>query len=110
MAYEDLTIEQQRSLDDFCSMLRPWCGEQAKSQNHCAAINDQYNANVSAIFDLLDAADVIPNKTGLSGAVDLTKNDLISIVSHMQNILSGFNTAGHRQLWTRAAGAANMIG
>ena len=110
MAYADLTNEQQRSIDDFLALLRPWCGEQARTNNHGDAVNTQYNANVSAILSLLDDTDEIPNKSGLAGATVLTKSEVISIVSHIQGVLTNYNTSGHRQLWVKACGAENLIG
>jgi len=72
MAYVDLTSQEQQSLDNFLALLRPWTGEQARTNNHGDALNTQYNANVSAILSQLLGTDVIPNKSGLAGAIDLT--------------------------------------
>ena len=110
MTYEELTTEQKALLQAFTTFTRAWCGEQARSNNHAEAANDDYNGQTSAIIASLDASEVIPNTSGLSGAASLTKEELVSIVAHMQGFLSNYNTPPHRQLWTKAAGVSNMIG
>jgi hypothetical protein len=110
MAYADLTVEQKQQLQAFVQLLRPWSGEQARVNNHGDVVNTAYNAGASAILDLLDAADLVPNESGLAGAISLTKAELVSITSHVQNVLTNYNTSAHRQLWSKAAGAANLIG
>ena len=111
MAYSDLTATQKTELQDWLSaVLRPWCGEQARANNHGQVVNNAYLANASSILDELSDTDEIPNTGGLSGATALTKSEVVGIVSHIQGIQSNYNTAGHRQMWTKAAGATNMIG
>lgn len=115
--YESLSPSQKALLNDMVTLSRSWAGEQARTNNHGEAINTTYNASVSAILASLDAGEVVPNQSGLAGAADLTKEEVITLISHMQNILtdmrthtSGFNTPALRQVWVRAAGAANLIG
>ena len=108
-----LTEAEQASLLAWLQdVLRPWCGEQARVNNHGEVANTEYNAVQLALLAELDGADVIPvgDGGGLSGAEPLTKNEVVSIVSHVQNILSSFNTGAHRQLWAKAAGETNLIG
>lgn len=115
--YADLTTEQQNILQDMINLCRAWAGEQARVNNHGEAINTAYNAQVSTILGLVDGAEVIPNVSGLGGAASLTKNEVITLVSHIQNIqtdmsshTNGFNTEALRQVWSMAAGAVNLIG
>jgi len=111
MAYQDLTQTQQTELQDWLTQIvRPWCGEQARVNNHAAAADTAYNSHVSAILGDLSGSDEIPNTGGLQGATAITKDELVSIVAHMQGVLTAYNTAAHRQLWSQAAGAVNMIG
>jgi hypothetical protein len=111
MAYVDLTEVQKTELQDWLTtILRPWCGEQARANNHGAAADTAYNSHISAILADLGGADEIPNEGGLVGATALTKDEVVSIVSHLQGILTNYNTAGHRTLWSQAAGAVNLIG
>ena len=115
--YDSLSNSDKNVLQNMTNMCRAWCGEQARSNNHADVINTDYNAQTSAIISSLDAEEVIPNTSGLAGANNLTKEELITLVSHMQNILSnmsshtgGFNTTSLRQTWTKAVGAASMMG
>lgn len=115
--YASLTDEQKNILQNMTNLLRSWAGETGRTNNHGEAINDDYNAQTSVILTSLDAGEVIPNTSGLAGAASLTKEEVTTLVSHVQNMqadmsthTSGFNTAALRQAWTKAAGAANMIG
>lgn len=109
MAFADLTPEQQNVVAEYVRLLRAWTGEQARANNHAAAINDGY-AQVQSILDQLQIDDMITDSTGLAGAMTLTKGEVISLTAHMQGILTNYNTAGHRQMWAKAAGPANLIG
>jgi hypothetical protein len=109
MDFGDLTPEQQAVLADYVRILRSWCGEQARTNNHAAALNDGY-AQVQDILALLDNADPVTDGSGLSGAMTLTKAEIVSLTAHMQGILTNYNTAGHRQMWAKAAGPSNLIG
>ncbi|MHA2100684.1 MAG: hypothetical protein ACW99A_18600 [Candidatus Kariarchaeaceae archaeon] len=115
--YSSLPKPQKDVLANFISNLRAWCGEQARSNNHADASNTAYTSFVSSIINSLDAGEIIPNKSGLQGAISLTKEEVITLVSHQQNILtdmsthtSGFNTDLLRQAWVKATGSSNLIG
>lgn len=114
--YASLTVEQKSILADFSNLVRAWTGEQARTNNHADAINSSYNAQVSAILGLVDSGEVIPNASGLAGAASLTQAETVTLVSHLQNILTdmsshvaGFNTDALRQTWAKAAGASNLF-
>src|SRR5512138_759348 len=109
MAYNDLTAEQKAVLGEYTRMLRAWAGEQARTNNHAEALNDDY-AQVQAILDLLATSDVIADDSGLAGAASLTKAEVVSLTATYQGVLTNYNTAGQRQLWAKAAGPGNLIG
>lgn len=67
MAYQDLTAEQQGVVAEYTRLLRAWCGEQARTNNHGDALNSDY-AQVQAILAELQDADVITDGSGLAGA------------------------------------------
>lgn len=109
--YAELTTEQKDVLQTFTNLVRSWAGEQARVNNHAAAINTMYNAQIQAILVTLDDNEIIPNTSGLAGSQSLDMDaQVVTIVSHIQGILTNYNTSGHRELWTIAAGAANLIG
>ena len=109
MAFLDLTPEQQSVLADYTRLIRAWCGEQARTNNHADAINSSYSV-VQGILAELQGADVVLDGSGLAGASPLTKDDVVSITANLQGILTNYNTLGHRQLYAKAAGASNLIG
>jgi len=109
--YASLTTEQKDVLQTWLNLLRSWAGEQARVNNHGAVIDVMYNAQISAILAVLDDNAIIPNTSGLAGSQGLDVDaEAVSIEAHIQGILTNYNTSGHRQLWTKAAGAANLIG
>ena len=109
MAFNDLTSEQQAVLADYVRLLRAWCGEQARANNHGDAINSGYS-QVTGILALLENTDLITDGSGLSGAQTLTKAEVVTLTSHVQGILTNYNTSAHREMWAKAAGASNLIG
>jgi len=109
MAFNDLTAEQKSVLSEYTRLLRAWCGEQARGNNHAGAINDAY-AQVQTILGELGTDDPVTDGSGLAGAMTLTKGEIISLTAHMQGVLTNYNTAGHRQMWAKAAGPGNLIG
>lgn len=109
MAYQDLTAEQQGVVAEYTRLLRAWCGEQARTNNHGDALNSDY-AQVQAILAELQDADVITDGSGLAGAGPLTKAEVVSLTAQSQGILATYNTAGVRQAFAKAAGPGNLIG
>ena len=110
MDFADLTPEQQAVLSAHTRMVRAWAGEQARTNNHAAVLGTNYWAQVAAILELLDNADVIPDGSGLDGAGTLTKADVVSLTSYIEGILTNYDTAPHRQKYALAAGPGNLIG
>ena len=110
MAYADLTMEQKGVLDEWLNNLRATMGELARVNNHLEVANDVYNGQTLAILGELAGGDDIPNAGGLAGAQSLTKDEVVTMVSYAQGVLTNYNTAGHRQNFGKAAGGANLIG
>ena len=106
--YDSLTDEQKDILQYYMNHVRDWCGTQGRINHIAEAINDDYNAQASAIISSLDANEVIPDTSQLDGTVAITKEELISITAHIQGVLTNYNTTAVRQLWTKAAGARRM--
>ena len=107
--YEELSPEQKKIVQDYLLVLRPMAGELARTGNHAANVNDQYLATATAVLAEMDAADVIPNMSGLAGAVALTQQEVIDMTGYFQTLLT-INTSDHRQRFVKACGAANMVG
>lgn len=108
MAYADLTTEEKELLDDFMTMLRPWCGELARLHNRGAATYTQYWSSISSIISKLQSSDDIPNKTGNVGATTLTVEQIGAILAWIEAIAT-INSESNRQLMARAAGGPNLV-
>lgn len=103
--YNDLTIEQRGILDDFINNQRAFAGQTQRTMNLCASILDAFAAQVSDLLDTItDPNEVIPNKSGLAGAGDLTKAEIAANIVSMQQALAAFNTDSQRQARVKFAG------
>ena len=110
MAYADLTTDQKQQLQDWLQLVRPIQGEFAKVLNHMAAAKTAHASHVGDVLALLVDADAVPNESGLAGAVDVTKAELTTILTLLNAVLTTYDTAGNRELWTKFCGAENVIG
>lgn len=103
--YNELTTEQKGILDDFINNQRAFAAQTQRTMNLCASILDAFAAQVSALLDTItDPNEVIPNKSGLAGAGDLTKTEVLANVTSMQQALAAFNTDTQRQGRVKFAG------
>ena len=101
--YDDLTSSEKALLDNFINNQRGFANETQKTMNHCASILDA-KAPVAAILDTLADTDVIPNKSGLAGATDLTVAEVEANILSMEAALTNFNTDAQRQSRAKFAG------
>lgn len=116
MAYEDLTAAQKASVQALSAVVRPLAGELARLLEQFQAVVAYYSGNVETILAELQAADEIPNETGLAGAQALTKTQFANLVGYMvsasataDNAAGSYNTNYHRALYASACGPENMI-
>lgn len=109
VTYASLTPQQQAQLAAYDTLIRPALGELARVLGRMKAINNQYNANVSAILSSLTGTETVPNSTALAGAIDVTASEQITWTSYLQNLLANWGDDAHLQEYTKAAGAANTI-
>lgn len=109
MAWTDLDASEQGAVAEYTRMIRAWAGEQARTNNHADALNTMYT-HIQTALESVGADEVIPDGTGLAGAMDLTKAELVTLTAHLQGLLLTYNTLGHRQSWAKAAGPGNLIG
>ncbi|MFA5053573.1 MAG: hypothetical protein WC565_05925 [Parcubacteria group bacterium] len=109
MSFSELTPEQQNVLGEYVRLLRAWSGEQARTNNHGQALNSDY-AQVQAVLAELQDSDVIADGSGLAGAGQLTKAEVVSLTAQSQGLLASYDQAGQRQAYAKAAGPGNLIG
>lgn len=90
--------------------LRALVGEQARLNDKMAALNTQYTAQIQGILVDLEDNTVAPNTSGLAGSSSLDSDaEAVTIMAHVQGILTNYNTSGHRQLWAKAAGINGLL-
>jgi len=109
MTFNELTSEEQAVLLDWLNDFRATMGELARVNNHCEAAKTMYWGLISAILAKLDDADTVPNTGGLTGAVSLTKAEITTLLSYVDEPLT-VNTDPHRQAIGKACGGSNLIG
>jgi len=105
MAYDDLTQTDKDKVDYFSTNLRAMSGEFSQQLQKVQALKDYWDANdISTPLGTLADADMIPNKTGLSGAVDIQKAELMALVGNLASLLSTYDTQALRLARVKAAG------
>jgi len=116
MSYVDLTTEQKASVQAMCQLVRPLSGELGRLLEKFQAVVAYYSGNVETILGELQSSDVVPNTSGLTGAQDLTKEQLANLVGYFlvmcatpDNSVGSYNTNYHRALYAKACGPNNLL-
>jgi hypothetical protein len=108
--WENLTQEQRDIYQSFERELRAAMGALHAVCNDFVELNDSYNAQILAILADLDDNTVVPNTSGLAGSQGLDSDaEMVTLVSHLQSVLTNYNTSGHRQLRHKAAGINALL-
>ena len=107
--YAELSETDANVLDSHNNNLRGFVSELARLMQKAVVIDDNWDAQVSAIVTTLDAAAVIPDNGGLACAADMTKEEMQSIMTSVANLLSTYNTNAARQLYVKLAGPNNVL-
>jgi len=107
--YAALSAEDKQRLTDLLQIVRPLQAEILRLSRKCEIAVADWNSGASAIVTALDAAEEIPNSTGLSGARELTKENLAGNLMAYITTCGGFSTAGHIANMLPAAGATNIL-
>ena len=95
----------------FENDLRASMGAFARLINTFNRLDTTYNAQILAILVDLDNNTIVPNVSGLAGAASLdSDSETVTLVSHLQGVLTTYDTAGHQNLRDKAAGGPNTAG
>ena len=108
--FSELTVDEQTQLADQMTIIRPMVGALARVCNSFRIAKDAHTSHVGAILAQLVDADEVPNTTGLAGAVAITKAEIDEVLTDANAVLAAYDTPAKRQLYTRFAGARNLIG
>lgn len=108
MTYEELSPSDRGIVDNVANLIRASIGEKAKGWNRVKAIADDTNA--IAIMTSIDAGAVIPNTSGLAGADDLTRTELVALYNLLNADRTTNDTAQNRAAMSKGAGINAMLG
>lgn len=106
--YEELSASDQGVVDNTVNLIRAGSGELARVYNHLAAIAADTNA--IALVTSIDAGATIPNTSGLAGADDMTRSEVVAIYNLMDAIRQANDTASFRSQASKAAGINALLG
>ena len=106
--YEELNQQDRLIVDNTTNLIRASCGEMARVFNHLAAI--AADSNAVALITSVDAGATIPNTSGLAGADDLTRAELVALYNVLDGIRTTNDTSANRAAWSKAAGINALLG
>lgn len=106
--YNSLNAQDKLIVDNTVNLLRASAGEIARVFNHLVAIAGDSNA--VALVTSIDAGEVIPNTSGLAGADELTRTEVVALYTALNAIRTANDTAPNRAAWSKAAGINGMLG
>lgn len=118
MQYSELSVEQQEALQNLVNPLRSFAAELAQLSNLGIGLAAAWNGGIGDIVASLDAEESIPSTSGLTGARDATKEDVLAFIGYAIDLSNtanntpggGYNTAFHRALAVKLAGIVNTSG
>ena len=108
--FSDLTPEQQGIVAEYTRQQRAMVGAFARLLNQFEALDNMYDGQVTAAWAALGDNDMIVDGSGLAGVSQLTKQEVASIATAVQAILTTYQSEALRQLYVRMAGLSNTIG
>lgn len=106
--YASLNPDDKAIVDNTVNLIRASAGEIARVFNHLIAIANDSNA-VNLVLSV-DAAEAIPNTSGLAGSDSLTRAEVVALYTALNAIRTANDTAGNRAAWSKAAGINGMLG
>ena len=105
--YNSLDSTDRAIVDNTTNLVRGAVSEMARIWNRIKAIADDSNA--VGLVTSLDAGQVIPNTSGLAGADDLTKEELVELYNLLNGIRNTNDTLANRQKMSKSSGINAMM-
>lgn len=105
--YSELDPQDKAIVDNTTNLIRGACGELAGIWNRIKAIADDTNA--TGLVMGLDTGEIIPNTSGLAGADDLTKDEVVEMFQLLNGIRTTNDTTTNRNKMSKAAGINAMM-
>lgn len=105
--YSELSPQDQAVVQNVVNLIRASCGERSRAWNRQKAIADDSNA--IALVVSVDAGETIPNTSGLAGADDMTRAELVAVWNTLEEDRTANDDATNRAAFSKAAGINAMI-
>ena len=104
--YAELTAEQKSILAAWERNLRGWTNTAARLLAEARALQAAADASNGPrdIVTSLDAAEEIPNSSGIAGAHDLTRAEMAAIFTILDNYITAHDTDAVRRNFAKASG------
>ncbi len=106
--YDSLSPADKAVVQNTANLIRAGCGELGLIFNHIKAIAEDTNA--VALVTSVDAGEAIPNTSGLAGADDLTRAELVTVYTLLNGIRTTNDTPANRADLSKAAGINALLG
>jgi len=100
--YEELSAADKAVVDNTVNLIRAASGERARAWNRQRAIASDTNA--VALVVSIDAGATIPNTSGLAGADDLTRAELVAAWNTLELDRTANDTPANRASFAKACG------
>lgn len=105
--YNDLSAQDKAVVQNTVNLVRASIGSLGKGWNVIAAIAADTNA--VGLITGLTAGEVIPNSSGLAGADDMTREEVIAAYNLLKVIRDAHDTAPNRAAMSKAAGINALL-
>lgn len=105
--YAELSAQDRAVVDNTVNLIRAAAGEMGAIWNRLRAIAEDTNA--TALVTSIDAGGVIPNTSGLAGADDMTRSEVITVWNLLNGIRTTSDNSTNRAALSKAAGINAML-
>jgi len=106
--YAALSTSDKAIVQNTTQLLRSNSAAMARAFNTIAAIAGDTNA--VGLVTSLGNGEVVPNESGLAGADDLTKEEIVALYTTIKTIRDIYDLAANRAAWSKAAGINATVG
>ena len=106
--FSSYTAAQQAQILAFMPLFRSAIVGLVASCNGGASLDGTWTAAISPLVTGLDAGTVIPDNTGLAGAMPLAREDVLAIMTAIEGLLATANTPAQRAEYLKVVGPVNM--
>ena len=106
--YASLSDSDKAVVQNTVQLIRGLTGSVARQFNAQIAI--AADSNAIALITSIDAGETIPNESGLAGADDVTRSELVAIWTNLSTMKATHDTPANRAAWSKAAGINALLG